>query len=855
MKLLIIDGNSIMNRSFYGVRPLTTKSGINTNAIFGFLNIMLKTMKEVSPDGVAVAFDLPAPTFRHKMYDGYKGTRKPSPDELREQFPYIKALLRALGHTVIECEGYEADDIIGTLAKVCQANGDTAVISTGDRDSLQLTDKNITVHLVKTKDNIDYTPEKIKEEYGLEPDQLRDVKALMGDSSDNIPGVKGIGEKTALHYIQTFGSIENLYDNLDSGEIKPRARELLIQEKETCFLSKQLGTIDCAVPLDFSLPALYHTDSDKTEAAKILSELEMYSFLPRLGLENLPAEKTAQPDKPKTELKLEKNQPLDALKIKLTQYGKIDFLLRMEKGRVSSLQFHLGDTISVYDFNAENIFFEVVCQSELPKRTFDVKPVYLFCEQHGVTLSNVSFDAVIAAYLLHSGTKSYHIGTLAQHFLPEEPLFEQEEYRDIALLAPLCDRLYAALEKEGMLPLFQDIEMPLTEVLASMEYCGFAVDAAGIRQFGEQLQAQIELLRQQMFDIAGYEFNPNSTNDLSEILFNKLGLPAKKKTKSGYSTNAEVLESLKNYHPFVQILLEYRKLSKLNSTYVVGLLKVIDPDGRVRSTFNQTETRTGRISSTEPNMQNIPIRTELGSQMRKFFIAKDGYTLLDADYSQIELRILAHISQDKNMIEAFRNGADIHTITASQIFGIPQDILPASVRSRAKAINFGIVYGISAFSLSQDIGVSVKEAGEYIKNYLTTYSGVDRFMKHAVEEAKETGYAKTIYGRKREIAELKASNHNLRSFGERVAMNAPIQGSAADIIKIAMNRVYRRVKEEKIDGRLILQVHDELLIEVSHQDAPRAKNILKEEMEHAATLSVPLVVDIAEGKNWYDAKD
>lgn len=855
MKLLIIDGNSIMNRSFYGVRPLTTKSGINTNAIFGFLNIMLKTMKEVSPDGVAVAFDLPAPTFRHKMYDGYKGTRKPSPDELREQFPYIKALLRALGHTVIECEGYEADDIIGTLAKVCQANGDTAVISTGDRDSLQLTDKNITVHLVKTKDNIDYTPEKIKEEYGLEPDQLRDVKALMGDSSDNIPGVKGIGEKTALHYIQTFGSIENLYDNLDSGEIKPRARELLIQEKETCFLSKQLGTIDCAVPLDFSLPALYHTDSDKTEAAKILSELEMYSFLPRLGLENLPAEKTAQPDKPKTELKLEKNQPLDALKIKLTQYGKIDFLLRMEKGRVSSLQFHLGDTISVYDFNAENIFFEVVCQSELPKRTFDVKPVYLFCEQHGVTLSNVSFDAVIAAYLLHSGTKSYHIGTLAQHFLPEEPLFEQEEYRDIALLAPLCDRLYAALEKEGMLPLFQDIEMPLTEVLASMEYCGFAVDAAGIRQFGEQLQAQIELLRQQMFDIAGYEFNPNSTNDLSEILFNKLGLPAKKKTKSGYSTNAEVLESLKNYHPFVQILLEYRKLSKLNSTYVVGLLKVIDPDGRVRSTFNQTETRTGRISSTEPNMQNIPIRTELGSQMRKFFIAKDGYTLLDADYSQIELRILAHISQDKNMIEAFRNGADIHTITASQIFGIPQDILPASVRSRAKAINFGIVYGISAFSLSQDIGVSVKEAGEYIKNYLTTYSGVDRFMKHAVEEAKETGYAKTIYGRKREIAELKASNHNLRSFGERVAMNAPIQGSAADIIKIAMNRVYRRLREENIDGRLILQVHDELLIEVSHQDAPRAKNILKEEMEHAATLSVPLVVDIAEGKSWYDAKD
>ena len=854
MKLLIIDGNSIMNRSFYGVRPLTTKSGINTNAIFGFLNIMMKTIKEIEPDGVAVAFDLPVPTFRHKMYDGYKGTRKPSPNELREQFPYIKALLRALGHTVIECEGYEADDIIGTLAKACQTNGDTAVISTGDRDSLQLTDQNITVHLVKTKDNIDYTPEKIKEEYGLTPDQLRDVKALMGDSSDNIPGVKGIGEKTALHYIQTFGSVENLYDNLDSSEIKPRARELLIQDKETCFLSKELGTINCAVPLGTPLSSLYHTESDKAEASRILSELEMYSFLPRLGLENPPPRESEHPDKPQVQLKLEKNGSIKGLKAKLHQYGKIDFLLHTDKGRVSSLQFHLGDTVSVYDFNAENIFFDVVCQSSLPKRTFDVKPVYLLCSQNGIALSNVVFDAVIAAYLLHSGTKSYHIQTLAQHFLPDEPLFEQEEYRDIALLSPLCDCLAASLEKEGMLPLFEDIEMPLTEVLASMEYDGFAVDTAGIRQFGEQLQAQIELLRKQMFDIAGYEFNPNSTNDLSEILFQNLGLPAKKKTKTGYSTGAEVLESLQNYHPFVKILLEYRKLSKLNSTYVVGLLKVIDPDGRVRSTFNQTETRTGRISSTEPNMQNIPIRTELGSQMRKFFIAKEGYTLLDADYSQIELRILAHISQDKNMIEAFRNGADIHTITASQIFGIPQNILPASVRSRAKAINFGIVYGISAFSLSQDIGVSVKEAGEYIKNYLTTYSGVDRFMKQAVEEAKETGYAKTIYGRKREISELKASNHNLRSFGERVAMNAPIQGSAADIIKIAMNRVYRRLKEENISGRLILQVHDELLIEVSKEDAPRAKNILKEEMEHAAALSVPLVVDISEGENWYDAK-
>ncbi len=854
MKLLIIDGNSIMNRSFYGVRPLTTKSGTNTNAVFGFLNIMLKTIKETKPDGVAVAFDLPIPTFRHKLYDGYKGTRKPSPDELREQFPYIKALLRALGHTVIEREGYEADDIIGTLAKSCQANGDTVVISTGDRDSLQLVDRDITVHLVKTKENIDYTPEKIKEEYGVAPDQLRDVKALMGDSSDNIPGVKGIGEKTALQYIRLFGSIENLYEHSDSSEIKPRARELLLQDKEICFLSKKLGTIDCTVPLDIPLETLYHPQVDKAEAARILSELEMYSFLPRFDLEDLPQSNETAPA-PGAALQIEKNIPPEELKSRLAKYGKIDFLLLLDQGNVSALQLFLGDTLFICDFNAENVFFEVVCQSELPKRTFDVKSVHLLCKQRGLSLSNIAFDAMIAAYLLHPGAKSYQIQTLAQQLLPDEPLPEQEQYRDIALLSPLCDCLEASLEKEGMLPLFRELEMPLTEVLAGMEYDGFAVDADGIRQFGDRLQTQIEQLRKEMFEIAGYEFNPNSTNDLSEILFQKLGLPAKKKTKTGYSTGAEVLESLKDYHPFVRLLLEYRKLSKLNSTYVVGLLKVIDPDGRVRSTFNQTETRTGRISSTEPNMQNIPIRTELGSQMRKFFIAKEGYTLLDADYSQIELRILAHISQDENMMEAFRNGADIHTITASQIFGIPQEILPASIRNRAKAINFGIVYGISAFSLSQDIGVSVKEAGEYIKNYLTNYSGVDRFMKQAVADAKETGYAKTIYGRKREIAELKASNHNLRSFGERAAMNAPIQGSAADIIKIAMNRVYQRLKEERIDGRLILQVHDELLIEVSKADAPRARKLLKEEMEQAATLSVPLIADISEGETWYDAKD
>lgn len=844
-----------MNRSFYGVRPLTTKDGLNTNAIFGFLNILLKTVKELTPDGVAVAFDLPAPTFRHKMYDAYKGTRKPSPPELREQFPIIKELLQGLGYVVLEQEGYEADDIIGTLAKRCRETGNHAIISTGDRDSLQLVHSNTTVRLVKTKENINYTPEKIQEEFSLSPDQLRDVKALMGDSSDNIPGVKGIGEKSALHYIQLFGSIEALYENLDSPDIKPKARQLLTEEKATCFLSKELGTIHCDVPITVTDQQLYHGQPEMDTVARILTELEMYSFLPRFGLKPTSPTEASEATVLKQTFPVVKNLSVEDCKKKLEARGTIDFLLNMEKDEVRALYLNLGDQIAVFSFGAENLFFELVCQSSLPKRTFDIKPVYLLCMKSGVSLPNVTFDALIAAYLLNSGSKTYSIQELTLQQLSQAVFETEEGFEEIASLPSLCDALEKRLHEENLMKLFSEIEMPLTEVLASMEHLGFAADAEGIRVFGNRLEESISVLRNQMFKIAGYEFNPNSTHDLGEILFQKLGLPAKKKTKSGYSTNAEVLEGLRGKHIFVELLLEYRKLSKLNSTYVVGLLKLIQPDGRVRSTFNQTETRTGRISSTEPNMQNIPIRTELGRQMRKFFVAGEGYTLLDADYSQIELRILAHISKDKNMIQAFLDGADIHTITASQVFGIPAETLPPALRSRAKAINFGIVYGISAFSLSEDIGVSVKEAGDYIKSYLTTYSGVDRFMKEAVKNAKETGYAITIYGRKREIFELKSSNHNLRSFGERVAMNAPIQGSAADIIKIAMNRVYARLKEEKIDGQLILQVHDELLIEVKKEDSPRAKAILQEEMEQAASLSVPLVVDISEGDTWYDAKD
>ena len=842
--LLAVDGNSILNRAFYGIRPLTTRDGFPTNALYGMANMLMRQLSDLSPDRCAVAFDLKAPTFRHKKYDGYKAGRKPMPEELAKQLPVAHELCRALGFSVIETEGYEADDILGTLSAMGEADGDTRVfIFTGDRDSLQLISGKTSVVLATNKENILFDEARFLAEYGVPSSVFVDVKAIMGDSSDNIPGVPGIGEKGAVKLIAQFGSLDGVYGGYSTAGsgVTPSVAAKLEAGRDSAYLSLELARICRNVP---GLPALDELDGGKPHADEIrelLTRLEFTKLLARLDLPE-----TAPAPMPKCDAP------------QAVTGGHDDFFeaLRSSDKKAVVLSFD-GTDFRTFD---GTLLCTVPADSETAAAAnaargyicYDCKSIYERLDRISDPNTNNSrgagFDVMLAAYVLDP-QGNFDLQSLAAQYLGDNTTGSDVELA--FRMKPVLEEKLRASDSER---LFSGIEMPLAAVLADMEEAGFLIDRAGIAGYGDLISEKSTALAAEICDEAGVEFNINSPKQLGEVLFERLSLPYGKKTKTGYSTGAEVLESLQNYHPFVKILLEYRKLSKLNSTYVVGLLKVIDPDGRVRSTFNQTETRTGRISSTEPNMQNIPIRTELGSQMRKFFIAKEGYTLLDADYSQIELRILAHISQDKNMIEAFRNGADIHTITASQIFGIPQNILPASVRSRAKAINFGIVYGISAFSLSQDIGVSVKEAGEYIKNYLTTYSGVDRFMKQAVEEAKETGYAKTIYGRKREISELKASNHNLRSFGERVAMNAPIQGSAADIIKIAMNRVYRRLKEENISGRLILQVHDALLIEVSKEDAPRAKNILKEEMEHAAALSVPLVVDISEGENWYDAK-
>ena len=856
MKLLAIDGNSILNRSFYGVKLLTTKDGFFTNALVGFMNILLKMQHELSPDGVVVAFDVHAPTFRHKMYDAYKGTRKGTPPELLMQMPVAKEIIRALGFSVLEKEGYEADDIVGTLAQLCVKSGNDCVIATGDRDCLQLITEEVYVRLATTREAILYTPQRYFDEYGVEPEQLVDVKALMGDSSDNIPGVKGIGEKTAFSLIQKYGSIEAIYANVEAIDATPRIKKLLTEGKESAFMSKELATICKEVPIDAEMEHYRAGIRDDETLASIFNRYEMLSYIQKLHL-NTNSTTTVQPQLILETVGPDKivSEPDYMLVQKALESEKtLDFLVFLKDDSVEKIQIAAGDTVYEFRFEAEKAFFELIVASKLPKRTFDVKALYRFCMERGVKLDHVVFDGALAAYLLDAAGKSYDpVGLAARYEIPLPQI--EESYLGAAALPELFRVLNEELAAQNMLGLFDAIEMPLSLVLASMEYDGFAVDKKGINAFGVALSEQIDLLKKQMFELAGEEFNPNSTKELNVILFEKMGLTPKKKTKSGYSTNVDALEAIRGEHMIIPTLLEYRKLTKLYSTYVVGLLKVVDSSSRVHSTFKQTETRTGRISSTEPNMQNIPARTELGRQMRRFFVAKDGYVLIDADYSQIELRILAHLANDKRMIAAFNDGADIHAITASEVFGVPLEMVSHEMRTRAKAINFGIVYGIGAFSLSQDIGVTVAQASDYIKNYLETYSGVDHFMKETVETAKKNGYVTTMFGRRRFLEELKSHNKNIRNFGERAAMNAPIQGTAADIIKIAMVRVYRRLIKEKVDGQLILQVHDELILEVAEKDAARAKEYLREEMEHAADLKVKLSVDVSQGKTWYDAKE
>ncbi len=827
MKYLVIDGNSILNRAFYGIRLLSNKKGMFTNAITGFFNIYMKLTAAFNPDGAAVAFDLKSPTFRHTMYDGYKAGRKGMPEELAMQLQPVKDLLRAMGVAVIECEGYEADDILGTLSAECEKNGYECIIATGDRDSFQLITERVSVNLAATKEDILYTPEKIMEVYGVRPLEMIEVKALMGDPSDNIPGVAGIGEKTALSLIQKYHTIKNIYSDIGNIEVTKSVREKLIKGEESCRMSRELGTICKTAPIDTDLEKYKFSERDEKKLAEMLTEFEMFTLLKKLdiGKEAIDsaARKKAEEKEEAVEIAQLDRSVADYIVIENKLYRCID-------GRTEIIP--EGDC-------------KKVLSDDSPKRTFDLKAMISEIESD---IKNVVFDTTLAAYLLNVSASEY---------TPERLCAEYGVVYDPENIAETVYRLNCVLSgklrAEKMERLLTEIEIPLSYVLVSMEKNGVEIDRNALDKMGERLSGEIDDLEQQIYVCAGEAFNISSPKQLGVILFEKLGLPSGKKTKTGYSTNADVLESLMDYDPIIKLILRYRTLSKLNSTYAQGLKKVIAEDGRVHTTYKQTETRTGRISSVEPNIQNIPVRTELGREFRRFFVAKDGYKFVDADYSQIELRILAHISDDKTMIEAFKSGEDIHTVTASQVFNQPVEWVTPEMRSSAKAVNFGIVYGIGAFSLSKDIDVSVKQADEYIKAYLSKYSGVAAYMEKNVSDARKNGYVTTMFGRRRYIPELSMSNKLVQAAGKRMAMNTPIQGTAADIIKLAMVRVYDRLRCELPDAKLILQVHDELIVEVKEAEAERAAAILREEMEKAVTLSVPLTADAKIGDSWYEA--
>lgn len=855
MKLLVLDGNSILNRAFYGIKLLTTKDGRYTNAIYGFMNILLKLEDEVQPDAVAVTFDLKAPTFRHKMYDGYKANRKGMPPELAEQMPVLKELLADLGYKIVTKEGFEADDIIGTLSAHIGKN-DQCYIATGDRDSLQLVRENVQVLLASTKmgraeTNI-YDVARIAEEYGVTPRQMIDIKALMGDSSDNIPGVAGVGKKTAEDLIQRFGSIDKIYAEIETLDIKAGVRQKLLDGHDMAYLSYKLGTIDLDAPVDTEL-SHYIKDAPNAQAATaLLVSLEMFKILEKLHLQSEGENVVLQPHKEQKKLPIKYGleQKSDVL-----QNGKAYFYLMDE----NTAYFQTEEYVLCADFSEtaqKSVFLAILADENIEKFVYSAKEVFAFALKNSIEAKSIKMDLTLAAYLLNPSAKDYDLHRLLQEYCPMQNLAESDEQciSDCANLSVLCEKLTTRLELNEQYSLLETVEIPLAEVLASMEQIGVLVDKAGIEQFNDMLTVKIADLQKSIYELAGEEFNINSPKQLGEIVFVKLQIPTKKKTKTGFSTNAEVLEGLADDYEIVRHILEYRTLAKLKSTYCEGLLKVIGEDGRIHSCFNQTETRTGRISSTEPNLQNIPVRQELGREMRKFFKAADGNLLVDADYSQIELRVLADIANDRAMIDAFNEDTDIHAVTASQVFGMPMQLVTPLMRSRAKAVNFGIVYGIGAFSLSKDIGVSRAEADRYIKDYLHHYSGVDRYMKEVVEQAKKDGYVKTLFERRRYLPELASSNGMLRAFGERVARNMPIQGTAADIIKIAMIRVYRRLKQENMQAKLILQVHDELIVEAPEQEAKQAAKIVSEEMENACKMQVRLKSDANIGKTWYDAK-
>ncbi|MCH5203843.1 MAG: DNA polymerase I [Oscillospiraceae bacterium] len=829
MKLLLIDGNSIMNRAYYGIRLLSNKKGVHTNALTGFLNIYLKLLKEEKPDFIAAAFDLKAPTFRHKMYEEYKAGRHQMPDELREQMPIIKDILRALGVSVLETEGYEADDIIGTLSRAAKENGAECVISTGDRDSFQLINEKVTVRLASNKEDIIYTPDKIAEVYGVMPREMLEVKALMGDSSDNIPGVAGIGEKTALSLISKYHSVEWIYEHLDEIEVTKSVRAKLENGKDSAELSRKLGEICLSAPVSENLDNYKFGEGDKAKAAGILRELEMNSALKKLGLEAI---------QPKAvEIKAANSENIENAE----NSAKSDVVPDLDEYDAQALDVVIenGD-IAVYRGN-ERIDgdLKIILENGEPKHTDNAKALYYRCQKAGIELKNVTFDATLAAYLLDVNAKDYELSGL------------YEKYKADGINA-LNKTLYAKICAAGMLKVLREIEIPLAEVLSSMELEGIATDSESLRKFGDELQPKISELEQEIYKMAGHSFTVGSPKQLGRVLFEELGLPAGKKSKTGYSTNSDVLEELVDKHPIVQAVIEWRKLTKLYNTYVKGLLGAVSEDGRMYTTFKQTETRTGRISSAEPNIQNIPVRSEMGREFRKFFTAGEGKLLCDADYSQIELRVLAALADDKTMIKTFAENRDIHAETAASVFNQPIDWVDDDLRRKAKAVNFGIVYGIGAFSLAKDIGSTLSEAKKYIDDYLTHFSGVKAYMDKVSGSAEADGYAVTMFGRRRFIPEILSTNKTVKALGKRIAMNTPIQGTAADIIKIAMIRVYRRLRSELPEAKLILQVHDELIVEAPEGSAEKAAQILREEMQNAVKLSVPLPADAKIGKTWFD---
>lgn len=879
-KLLLIDGNSIINRAFYGImgsKMLMTEDGTYTNAVYGFLSILFKELDDIKPEYLVVAFDLKAPTHRHKMYDKYKANRHGMPEELAMQMPILKETLKAMNVCIIEKEGYEADDILGTLAKWGQKEELEVTVLTGDRDSFQLIDKNIKVRIPRTKmgktETEDYTVEKIEEEYGLEPLDLIEVKGLMGDTSDNIPGVPGVGEKTALNLIKQYKSIDEVYNHID--EQKGKLKEKLSENKDLAYLSRTLGTIDINAPIEKDLGAFQVEEWNKPEVLEIFKKLKFNRFIDRFALQENIGATSFSDSQINTEIEHEKivdKTKLAELKQEIQENKVIYYYLTEEKFIIYSPKTNKC-------FSIENIqdFKDIFEDKNILKCSYKQKEEFIILWNKCIEAKNLMFDIAIAGYILNSNINKYTIEYLANEYInfdiaeylsntektgveqitlfdnAEEPK-EDKTYIYAYAIYKLYNVLTQKMKEAGSIDLFNKIEMPLTEVLASMQYEGIYIDKQELLDFGKELQEKIDILTQEIYELTGEEFNINSTKQLGEILFEKLKLTVKKKTKTGYSTDVDVLEKIKYEHPVIEKILEYRQLQKLNSTYVEGLIPYIDETGRIHSKFHQTVTTTGRISSTDPNLQNIPTRMELGRKLRKVFKPEQGYIFVDADYSQIELRVLAHISEDKNMIEAFCNNEDIHAQAASKVFNIPLEEVTKEERTKAKAVNFGIVYGISEFGLGEQLGVSRKKAKEYIEQYLDKYSGIKEFMINIVEETKEKGYVETLYHRRRYVPELKSNNYMVRQFGGRVAMNTPIQGTAADIMKIAMINVYNKLKENNLKSKLIVQVHDEILVETLESEKEQVKQIVKEEMENVIKLKVPLLAEVEEGYNWYEAK-